>query len=235
MLQKPLAERLHLQEVVGLLGLLDLHGRVQRTLTVFGEIALFLELLAALAVGAGVVLLDDQVLVEDRLFHAGDGLLVAFAAGAHEIVVGDVKLVEDVPEFLAQRMSRNSSTGMPRSCSGFLVLLAMFVHAGRQHQLVTQRLAVAFQDIGHDRGEGVTDMRRTVDVVDRGRDVAFHPNAFEFLANAATAGAGSVHAVRICKRKQSGRSYISHSCAQENPGLFKGPGIYWQYGCFRAV
>jgi hypothetical protein len=134
-----LAERFHLEEVVGLVRLLDLHGRVQRALAVVGEIAFLLELLAALAVGAGVLLLDDQALVEDALLHLRDGRLVAVTAGAHEIVELDAELLEDIAEFLAAHVEivgHRHAEGLGR----FLVLLAVLVDAGGQHHLVPQRL-----------------------------------------------------------------------------------------------
>ena len=59
----------------------------------------------------------------------------------------------------------------PGGGRGLLDLLPVLVRAGQEEDVVAVQPLEARHHVGGDRGVGVADMRRTVHVIDRGRDV----------------------------------------------------------------
>jgi hypothetical protein len=95
---------------------------------------------------------------------------VARLARADELVVRDVEELPGLAESLARLVGP-----LPRRdavlLGGPLDLEAVLVGAGEEDDIVTPQPPPASQRVGGERGVGVADVRRVVDVVDRRRQI----------------------------------------------------------------
>ena len=162
---QPLLVFAHAEEVVGLPDRGDF-APAFRALAL-DQILFRIETLAADAVPAGVFGFVNLVAVVKFLQDLPDHLLVVFVGGADEAVVGDAEpfpqLLEAHDGFIRLLLRGNSPFGR---C--LFDLLPMFVGAGQEEGIHIQRTVVARQNVGQDRGVGMTDVRLVVDVVNRG-------------------------------------------------------------------
>ncbi|MNX83213.1 hypothetical protein D3C86_1149710 [compost metagenome] len=165
----PVAVVRELEDVVLLAGPLD-GLLVLGADLVLGQVALVLELFAALAVPAFVLGLEDIALVQQALEDALDRRAVGGIAGTDEPVVANV---EGFPDLLGLHgdVVHEGLGGDTRGVSGLLDLVAVLVETGQEEDLLAAQPVVAREGIGGDLLVGMPDVRRRVAVVDRRGDV----------------------------------------------------------------
>src|SRR5205085_2852699 len=162
-------------EEVRLLDLLR-DGLVLRAAALLVEVLLLLEAFAALAVETLVVLLEQHRLAglrAARIVEAADQLLhrqlVALVGGADELVVRDTDGLPralEVAGVLVHERARILAGGG----GGLRDLLAVLVGAGEKERRVAALAVEARERVGEDLLVRVTEVRPSVDVIDRGRD-----------------------------------------------------------------
>ena len=137
------------------------------------QLFLGLELLAAVAVQAGVDVLVDVAVVVDPLQEVLDVALVALIAGADEEVVDRVEasrqLLPGADDGVGVRLRLE-----PLLRGDARDLVRMLVHARQEEGLVSTLPVMAREDVRRDRRVGVAQRRRRVYVVDRCRHVEAH-------------------------------------------------------------
>ncbi len=134
------------------------------------QVVLRVERLARRAVPPAVRPLVDVTGLVDALehrLHAGGVLRVG---GADEEVVRQPERSPQLPEPGGDHVGV-LLRGPPEGLRGARDLVAVLVGPGQEERVVAELAVVTGEDVGHDRGVRVTDVRLCVHVVDRGRDV----------------------------------------------------------------
>ena len=137
------------------------------------ELVLVLEGLAADAVEPGVDVLVDVAVVVDALQEVLDEALVALIGRSDEVVDRRVdaggKLLPGADDLIDVLLRREPLLGShPRH------LVCVLVDPGEEERLLAALAVMAHEDVGRDRRVRVADVRRRVDVVDRGCQVEAH-------------------------------------------------------------
>ena len=146
---------------------------VDRAGVALRDLVLRLEVRAAGAVPALVQALVDVPVVVHALHERLDALLVARVARADEEVVGGVdarhQRLEAGGVAVGELLRRDAL-----ALGGERDRLAVLVGAREEEHVLAALAVVAGEDVRPDRGVRVAEVRRRVDVVDRGRDVEAH-------------------------------------------------------------
>ena len=151
---------------------------VDRAGVALRDLVLGLEVRAAGAVPALVLALVDVPVVVHALHERLDALLVARVARADEEVVGGVDARHQRLEaggVAVRELLRRHALALGRERDR----LAVLVGAREEEHVLPALAVVAGEDVGPDRGVRVAEVRRRVDVVDRGRDVEAHRRAWK--------------------------------------------------------
>jgi len=167
-LDQPVLILAHPEEIVALLPVLRF-ALVIGTQAVH-QLLFHVEAFAADAVESLVVAEVDVAGVIDLLEdHPYDPDMI-FIGGADEVIVVDVQFRPEGPELGADAVG--IGLGIDAGLLGGLGdLVAVFVRAGHEKGPVSGKLMITRQDIGEDCRIGMADVRRGIDIVNRGRDI----------------------------------------------------------------
>src|SRR4030042_4535701 len=107
-----------------------------------------------------------------------DDHLMGFFGGANEAVVGDVQLGPELPEKVADAVGVRLGI-FPGGPGGLGHFVPVFIRAGQEKSLVPGQFIEAVEQIRHDGGIGMADMRLGVHVINRRGGINF--GHFPFL------------------------------------------------------
>ncbi len=125
------------------------------------------------AILAGVAAFVDVAVVQAALEQPLHCFVVLRVGGADEGIVLKAQRVPLTPELGGDGVGELFRR-LARGLRGALHLLAVLVRAGGEEHIVAQHPPEPLDGVGGERGVGVADVRRRIDVVKRRREVVFH-------------------------------------------------------------